>query len=94
MGFELWAPLQRDYAAGNYEAVADRGRAMLEAENPPYAGLYYNVACCESLAGRLDDAFGHLAHAVALDEGTRAWARQDSDFDALREDPRFAELVG
>ncbi len=92
-GFELWAPLQQLYAAGDYAAVADRGNEILAAD-PPFAGIYYNVACAASLAGRPDEALGHLRRAVELDEGTRAWARQDSDFAAIQDDPRFAELVG
>jgi tetratricopeptide (TPR) repeat protein len=94
MGFEYWAPLQRLFAAGEYDTVADRGREVLESDNPPYAGLYYNVACAESLAGRPDDAIAHLRRAVELDEASRDWAKQDSDFAAVRDDPRFQELVG
>lgn len=92
-GFELWAPLNALYEAGEYAALADRAPELL-ASDPPYAGLYYNVACAESLAGRTEDALAHLGRAVDLDaERTREWARQDSDLDALRGDPRFEELV-
>jgi len=31
--------------------VADRLRVLVEAD-PQYAELFYNLACCESLAGR------------------------------------------
>jgi tetratricopeptide (TPR) repeat protein len=92
LGFELWAPLQQPFAAGDYETVADRGREIL-AGDPPFAGIYYNVACAESLAGRPDDALEHLRRALELDADMREWAKQDSDFAALQEDPRFKELV-
>lgn len=92
-GFELWAPLQQSFAAGDYETVADRGREIL-AGDPPFAGIYYNVACAESLAGRPEDALGHLRRALELDGEMRAWAKQDSDFAALQDDERFKELVG
>ena len=50
-GWELWAPLDRLYEAGEYAEAADRGRALVEAQ-PTYPTVLYNVACCESLAGR------------------------------------------
>jgi tetratricopeptide (TPR) repeat protein len=92
-GYEYWAPLQPLYAAGDYAAVAERGRDMLAAD-PPHSMLYYNVACAESLAGQPDEAIAHLRRAIELDDTGRAWAKQDSDFDAVRDDPRFQELVG
>jgi tetratricopeptide (TPR) repeat protein len=91
-GYELWAPLQPLFQAGDYAAVADRGREVLK-QDPPFALLYYNVACAESLAGRVDDAIEHLRRSIELDEGTRAYAKDDSDLDALRGDPRFQELA-
>src|SRR4051812_22984987 len=54
-GSELWAPLNPLYEAGEYAEAADRGRVLAEA-HPQYADLFYNVACCESLAGRTTDA--------------------------------------
>src|SRR5215210_3787149 len=65
-GWELWGPLTPLYRAGEYAEAADRGRALLE-ENPQYPALFYNVACCESLAGRKDDAIAHLRRALELD---------------------------
>lgn len=80
------------YAAGDYGAAADEGRALLDARrDQPY--LYYNVACCESLAGRQVDAVEHLRQAIELWEGCREMARGDSDFDSIRSDPGFRELV-
>ena len=92
-GWELWAPLNPLYQAGEYAEAADRGRALAEA-NPQYAGLLYNVACCASLAGRAEEAVDNLRRAIALSERSRAYARDDSDFDPLRGDPAFEELVG
>src|SRR5205085_3757751 len=54
-GWELWAPLNPLYEAGRYDECAARGRE-LAAAHPEYPGLLYNVACCESLAGRSADA--------------------------------------
>ncbi|HET7138243.1 MAG TPA: cupin domain-containing protein [Gaiellaceae bacterium] len=91
-GYELWAPLQVLFEAGDYAGVAERGRDLL-ADDPPFALIYYNVACAESLVGRIDDAIGHLRRGIELNEELRGFAKGDSDLDALRDDPRFQELV-
>jgi hypothetical protein len=52
-------------------------------------GLHYNLACFASLAGRREDALEHLARAVEGNPKTREWAATDSDFDAIRDDPRW-----
>jgi len=91
-GWELWAPLHPLYEAGEYAQAADRGRELVE-EHPQYAALFYNLACCESLAGRATDALGHLRQAIAMSEKFRAYAKDDSDFDPIREEAGFKELV-
>ena len=92
-GWELWAPLNPLYEAGEYAEAADRGRALLEA-HPQYANLFYNVACCESLAGRTVDAIDHLRRAVEMSDRLRELAKGDSDFDPIRAEPAFEELIG
>jgi hypothetical protein len=87
-----WAELQPLYEAGEYAAAADRGRELV-AEHPTFAQLAYNVACCASLAGRPDEAVAHLRLAVGQTESLRALAAGDSDFDRIRDDPAFRELV-
>ena len=91
-GWEIWAPLGPLYEAGEYAAAADRGRE-LAAAYPQYGGLLYNVACCESLAGRPADAIDHLALAIARSERFRSYAEEESDFDPIRDEPRFKELI-
>jgi tetratricopeptide (TPR) repeat protein len=92
-GWELWAPLNPLYTAGEYAEAADRGRQLIEA-HPQYAGLLYNVACCESLAGRAADAIDHLRRAIERSERFRSFAEDDSDFDPIRDEPAFKELIG
>jgi tetratricopeptide (TPR) repeat protein len=92
-GFEIWAPLAPLYQAGRYAEAADRGRELIGA-NPEYPGLVYNVACCESLAGRSDDAVEHLRLAIEHSDRFGSLAAGDSDFDPIRDDPAFKELVG
>jgi tetratricopeptide (TPR) repeat protein len=91
-GWELFAPIRPLYEAGNYTEAADRGRELLAAD-PPYADLYYNIACCESLAGRKDEAIAHLRRAIELSERVRPFLEGDSDLDPLRHDPAFKELL-
>jgi hypothetical protein len=89
---DAWAELQPLYESGRHAEAADRGRELVD-ENPENAQLAYNVACCESLAGRREDALGHLRRAIALVDDLRGLAAGDPDLDAIRADPAFAELV-
>jgi tetratricopeptide (TPR) repeat protein len=91
--WSIWGPLHPLYEAGRYDEAADRARDLLKA-HPESAGLFYNVACCESLAGRKADAIGHLRHAIELSDRFRTLAQEDSDFDPIRDEPAFKELVG
>jgi tetratricopeptide (TPR) repeat protein len=92
-GWELWAPLRPLYEAGEYAEVVDRGREVIEAD-PRYPMPLYNLACCESLAGRTAEAIEHLRQAIERREELRSYAREDSDFDPIRDKPAFEELVG
>jgi tetratricopeptide (TPR) repeat protein len=92
-GWELWAPLGPLYEAGEYAEVADRLRGLVEA-HPQYAELFYNLSRCESLAGRTTDAVDHLRRAIDMSERFRADAKDDSDFDPIRDEPGFKELTG
>ena len=88
-----WAEVHPLYEAGDYEAAAARGRQLL-AKHPGHAPLAYNVACCESLAGQGTEAIVHLGQAIEGYEEFRTMAAGDSDFDAVRDEPGFRELVG
>jgi hypothetical protein len=92
-GWEIWAPLNPLYEAGEYGEAADRGLELAEA-HPEYPGLFYNVACCESLAGRTTAAIEHLRLAIEHSDRHRTFAAGDSDFDPIRDDPAFRELMG
>jgi quercetin dioxygenase-like cupin family protein len=92
-GWELWSPLRPLYDAGEYEEAARRAQEILR-EARPAAGLYYNVACVESLAGRTEAALEHLRQAVELSAGMKEYAPSDSDLDPIRGEPAFAEIVG
>ncbi len=91
-GWELWAPAGRLYHEERYAEAADLARE-LAAAHPEYPGLLYNLACCESLAGRKTDAIEHLRLALEKSEGTLPYLARDSDLDPLREDPEFQALL-
>jgi quercetin dioxygenase-like cupin family protein len=92
-GWEIWAPLVPLYQAGEYEQLADRLDTAL-AEDPPYWGIHYNAACIYSLAGgRQDKAIMHLRRAIELSENAGEMAKGDTDFDPIRDEPAFKELV-
>ncbi|HKH29655.1 MAG TPA: GFA family protein [Gaiellaceae bacterium] len=87
-----WDSAQPLYDAGKYAEAADKGRELIE-DWPDQGFLYYNVACCESVAGQTDGAIEHLRRAIEMWEGCREMAGQDSDFDAIRDEPAFQELM-
>src|SRR5437762_3021369 len=99
-GREPWQPIRHHLGISAFgvnawtgHAAGDRAREAVEA-NPQYPMLAYNLACCESLAGRRDDAIEHLRRAVEKSDRMRTLARGDSDLDAIRDEPVFKELIG
>jgi mannose-6-phosphate isomerase-like protein (cupin superfamily) len=91
-GWDVWRPLQHLYNDKNYDECVERGRELVAA-NADYPLPLYNLACCESLAGHKEDAIEHLRLAIEQFEGFRNYAAGDSDFDPIREEPAFKELV-
>jgi len=86
--WEAWLEASPHLEAGELE----RGIEVFERTLTVYPGnpnVLYNLACFEALAGREGDALAHLAQAVEADPRIREWAQADSDFDAIRSDPRF-----
>jgi quercetin dioxygenase-like cupin family protein len=55
--------------------------------------LTYNLACAEARLGETDSAVEHLRAALELRPGLATLASEDTDLDAIRDDPRFAALV-
>ena len=61
--------------------------------HPESASLRYGLACLEAVQGERDAALQELRKAVALRSDAAEWARDDEDFESLREDPEFRELT-
>jgi mannose-6-phosphate isomerase-like protein (cupin superfamily) len=91
-GWEVWAEFHPAYEAGDYDAVVDHAREPVEASG--YATPLYNLACCEALTGRKEDAIGHLRVAFERRPSLRDVAKEDPDLDPLRDEPAYRELVG
>ena len=66
----------------------------LHGKYPDDATMIYNLACAESLAGRREDALGHLQQSVQLDGKFAELAADDPDLEAIRDDPEFSALAG
>ena len=53
----------------------------------------YNLACCEASPGTRRTRSGTCASAIERRPQLQELAREDSDFDAIRDEPGFEELV-
>ena len=91
-GWEVWAEFNSAYEAGEYDVVIARARETFETS--AYATPLYNLACCEALSDRTDDAIAHLRTAIERRPSLRDIAKEDTDLDSLRDEPAFRELVG
>jgi tetratricopeptide (TPR) repeat protein len=56
--------------------------------------IEYNLACCEARLGDVEQAFEHLGRSLEGRPDLVELARGDDDLAALREDPRYEDLVG
>jgi quercetin dioxygenase-like cupin family protein len=71
---------------------ADQARECLAealAEHGDHPHALYNIACAEALLGEREAALEHLTRAAAEEPRCREWAKDDSDLDSLRDDPRY-----
>jgi len=80
------------FESEDYEEGADRAQALI-ADDPPYGYVYYNTACFEARAGRIDAALAHVRRAVELSPFLAELARTDDDLAPLREQAGFAEIL-
>ncbi|MBW4514887.1 MAG: tetratricopeptide repeat protein [Timaviella obliquedivisa GSE-PSE-MK23-08B] len=65
---------------------------VLEIE-PNTANAVYGKACCYALQADIEAAIAHLQQAIALDPSYREMVKTDSDFDRIRDDQRFQDLL-
>ncbi|TAG69852.1 MAG: tetratricopeptide repeat protein [Oscillatoriales cyanobacterium] len=79
---------------GRYEEAINYFDKALEI-NPDYAAsIYYNKACIYALQGNVELSVENLRRAIQLEpEEYRELAKTDADFDGIRGDARFQELL-
>jgi tetratricopeptide (TPR) repeat protein len=81
----LYKKLGRNEESKQYAAKA---REVIKSDD------WYNLACLESICGNTDAAIENLQRAAQQDSFSPKWARRDPDFEWIRDDPRFKEIVG
>ena len=92
----LWEDV---FAANAYADKGDLDRARqlmadLVEQNPDAWQGFFNAACLEARLGDRDRAMEHFERALQLEpEKAREFAKTDSDFDSIRDDPRFMALL-
>ena len=91
--WERGAQALRHWETKNWDAAIAE-LSELHGEFPDDATILYNLACAKSLAGKREDALGDLQQSVQLDGKFAGLAADDSDFDPIRDDPKFSALAG
>src|SRR3954462_720501 len=88
---------QYDYAislmnGGDYDEA--RNQLQKLTKNHPKADYgFYGLALLDCLTNQAEDALRNLQQAIKLNPSNRFQARNDSDFAAMADDPRFTELL-
>jgi hypothetical protein len=75
---------ERHRATGDFDMMADELAAAV-ARRPDHPGLLYALACAEALAGRRDDAIGHVRRAIELRPTLAEAARTNEDLASIRD---------
>ena len=75
---------ERHRSTGDFDAMADELVIAVE-RRPDHPGLLYALACAEALAGRVDEAIGHLRRAIELRPTLAAAARTNEDLASIRD---------
>lgn len=92
---EPWVPLTVAFClkrTGELRHAIPVLRALLERDHR-LALAHFNLACYLALDGQHDAAIDALSLACGIDPEHRLFARDEPDFDSLRTDPRFRQLV-
>lgn len=73
------------------EAENNLNKALKLAPKSDY--IYYALATTQALRDNVEGSLENLHKAIELNAKNRYLAQNDSDFEALEEDPRFTELI-
>ena len=92
---QVWDALRRAslfHEPGKYvDGAAVLREALARHGDDPV--LLYDLACFESLGGETEEALAHVTRALELDPQLASGAARDTDFEPLRQDPRFQSVV-
>ena len=78
--------------AGNLEGAGELMAQTLE-KNPDAWQGFFNAGCLEARVGDRERALDYVERAVELEPKAREFAKTDSDFDSIRDNPRFVAAV-
>ena len=91
--YEAWC--NKGVALGNLEryeqALASFDRAI--EIKPDNSNAYYNKACCYASQNKLQLAVENLQQAIYIDNKYREMAKTDKDFDPIRSESQFQDLL-
>jgi tetratricopeptide (TPR) repeat protein len=90
---QLYALGVVEHNKANYDTAISCFRKMLE-NHPKADYIYYSVAASLAMKGNIIEAIENLRKAIELNEDSRIYAKNDSDFSSLLSEKEFAELVG
>lgn len=92
--WELSGPALGFFQTGEHDKAVEYLLKVLE-KHPNEPIVLYNLACAESMSGQTADAIRHLGLSVSADQSGRfrELARTDTDFDPIRGEPAFADIV-
>jgi quercetin dioxygenase-like cupin family protein len=94
------SPWEDIFAAFSYadKGELEKARALMEgatSRKPDAWQGWFNYACFEMLHGDKEKGIAHLQRAYELEpEPVAEAAATDSDFDSIRDDPRFSAIAG
>jgi mannose-6-phosphate isomerase-like protein (cupin superfamily) len=93
---QSWREGEEAMALYREQRYAEAAGVLREAVGryPQSAGLHYNLACFDSMAGAGPEAVAaSLRRSIELFPGFRDYAREDSDLDPVRGQPPVKELL-
>jgi tetratricopeptide (TPR) repeat protein len=90
---QLYALGILEHNKSNYDAAISYFLQSL-AKHPKADYIYYSIAASHAKKGDAAKSIENLRKAVALNEDSRIYAKNDADFASLQAERDFAELVG
>lgn len=79
---------------GEYEKALALFATLLETDARYATSIHYNMACLHALMTNPESSVFHLNKALMSDSSLITHARNDPDFDGIRDHPGFRELMG